>query len=166
MHESVTAIFTHLIRRRLAVILAALFIAASTAGCIAPSLKHFKWWGNASSCGETCECGDVSACGEACECDAAGECTGACECDVANECCPACECETCDESCQVSGHFHRLPFCKCGKAMGHAGCKKCGCLWPSCTPTGTVGPIEPPGPPRFQPVPTAPVYAREFGPSH
>jgi hypothetical protein len=87
-----------------------------------------------------------------------------------------CNCKSCGHAqqcdCQKScGKQHKC--CKCGKqncicghmqALYRVPCEKCGCLLHYCEHSGYVGPVEPPPPPRFHPVPTHPVLAEGFAP--
>ncbi|MCI0334850.1 MAG: hypothetical protein L0228_16675 [Planctomycetes bacterium] len=78
---------------------------------------------------------------------------------------PECSCgDVCEGHCtHCEGG---LPHCTCGhlKALGHVTCEKCGCILHFCDHSDYVGPIEPPRPPRFYPVPTQPVLAQGLPP--
>lgn len=104
-------------------------------------------------------------CGCAVECQPDEFCDGDPECCGAPICGEEHACERCGALQQVYGVLPctgGLPYCACGHMTGlcRIPCEKCGCLLHFGEDSGYIGPVEPPRPPRFHPVPTAPVFWR------
>jgi hypothetical protein len=140
MHESVSR-FQKSTAYRYARSAAAIFsmAIALSAGCQNPFGRK------AVSCGCAVECDEEMPCGEEIVCGNCGE---------------------VQPPHVLSQYACGLPYCTCDhlKAFGRVPCEKCGCLLHFCEDSDYVGPIEPPRPPRFHPVPTQPVFAHGLPP--
>jgi hypothetical protein len=142
MHECMSALRQHGAERCFyAAAATAAVIAIVMAGCRLP----FGLGGNSCHCASECE-------------------------PVAEECCEPQVCEQCGHMqilSNLQGYACTLPHCSCGymKEACRVPCEKCGYLLHFCEDSDYVGPVEPPRPPRFHPVPTLPVLTHGLMPA-